>query len=297
MPALRKAVSHVWTYVAASVVIVNELCVLAALLLDPGPIGSSVRAFQAAIVIISNGAFLLPACKSWYRMHYTYMMFYVLIPITSSMYHTCYAFEGGYCPLGPTVHAFLDFLTAQIIIPLTALYLVRVPSWAYGVKRVIIISSVFVIGVVQYVAGRELYVQMVIALASLLLIVGYWIVYNVLRTSREPGAKWEIIPSIYRWTPFCYCICLTAIACALFVVQQQSHTLYWAIHSQWHTLAALAQYFLMDVHREEENPARDGYSALDKRMRPFVAKRIAHSTPKSRVGNVVFKHHKVTAAV
>ncbi len=255
----NEVVVLVWSILALVAIDGTLICLIVALFLPDAV------AFRAVLPILSNGGFLLPAMESWRTGHYTYMMVYGFIIVASSMYHACYAF-GNTCHLDPLTYQTYDFLLAQLVIPLTALHVVRFPGRWQWVKRVAICSFIFIISWVQLRLGQDLYIQMVIASISLLIIVGYWFGYNIHRTLTVPNYSWQIVPDIYNWTAFGYGIGLTCISCALFVTQMQSHLYYWSLHSCWHITAPLGQYYILRVHREPDDPVREGFAVLDERI-------------------------------
>jgi len=269
---VRRVVETTWQSLSLVTVVATLGALLVALCI------TNVSTFHNALPILSNGAFLLPACAAWSLGRYTRMCIFVLIIVASSMYHSCYAF-GHTCHLDPLHYQHLDFFFAQLVIPLTALYVVRFDDrWAW-LQRVAIVAFAFVIVMVQLTVGHSLIVQMVIAAVSLVVILGYWMGYNVVRG--HTWSTWELIPNIYHWDSLGQAVCLTGIACALFVTQMQAHTLYWAVHSVWHVSAALAQYHLLYIHKEPDNPGARGYSLMDRPLLFWHVKR--HTTPKSRV--------------
>jgi hypothetical protein len=230
--------------------------------------------------VISNLFFLLPAWGAFCLGRYTRFMVYLFIVVASSMYHACLGF-GSACHLSPTFYRAVDFFFAQLVIPLTALYVIRFPPRYYWIERVIILAFAFVIVFIQTTLGDSLYIQMILSAVSLILIVVYWIAYNVYRIHNPQLYKgafvWEIVPDIYIWDHFVLGIGLTLVASSLFSTQLQMPRYYWAIHSCWHATAAMGQYFVLFIHKA---PPNTRYAPLDYAIR---GGNIAHIVPPSRV--------------
>ncbi len=262
-----------WGHALGLVIIdVTILCLLVAFFVPD-------HAFREALPILSNGAFLLPACEAWHRGRYTRFMINLLIIVSSSMYHACYAFDSA-CHLSPTLYRALDFFFAQLTIPLTALYIVRFPSPRYAwIERVAIITFGFCIAIVQATLGQTMYIQMVIVFVSLCIIMTYWLVYQSFHHHLGGG----LIPDIYNWRYFGPAISLSCISCVLFATQTQTPSYYWAIHSVWHVTAAMSQYALLRIHKDpDDQPQPPSYVVLDYPVRSRVVT-IRHVTPRSRI--------------
>jgi hypothetical protein len=236
--------------------------------------------------VLSNFFFLIPAAEAVYMRRWTRFMIYLLILISSSMYHTCAGFANA-CAFDSMTHRHMDFFFAQLIIPLTALYIIVFPpKWAF-LERILIISFAFVIFITQVVWGESNFIQMILAAVSLVMILVYWIVYAVTEFAKNPGAGWHL-PS-YDWPMFVMGLGCTAVACNLYATQLQYHGTYWATHSCWHTLAAFGQYFILLILPRMEGAE---YMSLDNEILSVDMRRrinigwhtlIRHTVPKSRV--------------
>lgn len=186
------------------------------------------------LTIISNVAFLLPACEAAYKGKWTRFSIYILIVVASSMYHTCNSYPGS-CALPSETLRHLDFFFAQLLIPLTALYVIHFSArWAF-LERIFIVAFAFGIFLVQMLIGESIYIQMIVASISFAIIVAYWTGYGIVY-ARLP---------YYNWDWLIMGLGFTAVACSLFVTQLQYHLLYAYTHSCWHTIAALGQYYLL----------------------------------------------------
>ena len=98
--------------------------------------------------IISNLAFIPPAIRAAYHGHYTRSAIYALIPFTSGSYHACDAYASA-CLFSFSFHRQLDFFFAELIIPLSALFLVFWGDWA-PVERFLIIGFAVALAILQY---------------------------------------------------------------------------------------------------------------------------------------------------
>lgn len=207
------------------------------------------------LTVISNGMFLLPAVESARRNLWTRFCIYILILVSSSIYHTCNSFHGACAGLPPHVPRAMDFFFAQLVIPLTALYVIEFPRKSlWWMERVLIVGVAFAIFLVEQYWESSLTVQIVLSGLSLAAILLYWLVFAI-ATGRLPK---------YHWDHFGLAIGLAALSTTLFVVEMSNPPFYWAIHSEWHVLAALSQYFLLLAWpMAPETQVSSRYIALD----------------------------------
>lgn len=215
------------------------------------------------LTIISNGAFILPAVESARRRRWTRFCIYLLVLVNSSIYHTCNSFAGQCAGLPPHVTREMDFFFAQLMIPLTALYVIDFPEELYWMERVLIILSAFIIFLVEQYFESTLLLQLILTGISLTFILIYWAWYAL--NSHHTKRQHSILPP-YRWPHFAMAIGLTAVASSLFVVEMIMPPFYWAVHSIWHVDAALAQYFLLLIWPPKDGDEKTSrkYVALDK---------------------------------
>lgn len=216
------------------------------------------------LLIVSNVFFLIPSVKSVMLHRYTRAAVYFLMMVASAFYHTCNSFPSA-CVFEAQTHKKIDFFFAQLIIPVTALYIIKFsPAYAF-LERWLIILFAVVIFVIEVVADEAFIVQMVVGLVSVLMIAVYWIYFGIHKYRNEkyvlhsPHPRFAI-PN-YNWMDFSLGIGLSALACSLFATQKQWHLGYWAIHSVWHTLAAFGQYFILCIRDEAPR-----YAAMDKQI-------------------------------
>lgn len=148
----------------------------------------------------------------------------------------------------------MDFFFAQWLIVLTALTFIDFPDEWEFVERIIIIGSGFVIFLTEIALEESNYIQIVLAVVSLLMIVIYWIIYAVQNDGQFPP---------YDWSMLVMGLGCTALACNLYVTQLQYHALYWATHSNWHVLAPFGQYFFLLMLPRKPDAE---YKALDEEL-------------------------------
>lgn len=258
-----------WIWGGLSIFVINGtlVCLLVGLVFPSvGP------AFRASMTILSNCGFLKVMLTAWCEREYTTMVLFLGILISSSMYHSCYAFSST-CHLDPLTYQAFDFFFAQMILPVTALHIVPFDGRWIWLKHLAILAFGIVIGFAQNKLGHSIYIQLVITLISVAIIVGYWVGYNVVRkarATREAPYSWQFVPDIYKWKPFGYGIGLSGIACALYSTQMSDHLRYWIIHSCWHISGSVAQDFILRIHRRRKDGFVDaddnGYSVLDEKI-------------------------------
>lgn len=207
--------------------------------------------------VLSNVAFLLPSVQSVYLRHWTRAVLYFFMIFASSFYHACNTWA-GHCVLDARTHCKLDFFFAQLLIPVTALYIIKFKgAWCF-LERVLIMFTALVLFIVESVSDEPFIIQGIIAGASFGAIVVYWIGYAIYTKHTEGRAR---IPR-YDWSAMTKAVVCTTFACILFVTQRQSHTSYQWIHSVWHVLAAFGQYWVLQT-RPERGPI---YPVLDKKI-------------------------------
>ncbi len=206
------------------------------------------------LLIISNIAFFAPAIKAHYLHRNTRAVIYTLMVFASSFYHACNSYT-GLCLFPPNIQRKVDFFFAQWLIPLTALYVIKFsPDW-YFLERWLIFLFAVAIFTVEVFYNEPFVLQLIIAGISLLLIIGYWVCFAICKA--QSGEK-PRIPK-YDWGYFALGIIATAVACTLFTVQNSWHLGYWMVHSEWHVLAGLGQFFILCI-RDGASP----YANLDK---------------------------------
>lgn len=206
-------------------------------------------------LIVSNLALWIPAAQAFYYMHKTYVQWmravyaimgcvYFIMGITSALYHLCDSFPNA-CLFSYGIHIDLDFFFAQLIIPMSSLYLIYfTPSYQWIWFILFFIFFAPGVWVVTISMGNALWVQGVISAVAIGIVAIYWMYYYAVQTKKLSG-RCKFPP--YNWMYLLMAIALTGLSISLFSVQNIWHTGYWAIHSLWHVLAALGQYFLLKI--------------------------------------------------
>lgn len=212
-------------------------------------------------LVYSNLVFLLPAIRAASRGLMTRFVFNALVPFTSGGYHACRT--GTTCIFGlpyPVFHA-TDFVVAQMAIPLSALYLVHWGAYAW-LERIFILGFLtgMILAVVQ--GASSFLAQGIIAGISIGIVLVYWAGYAI--TSYWDKGR-PAFPR-YDWGALLAGISYTGIAIGLFQLQNRlPMEWYWIIHSAWHIMAALGQWFILAV----KEPDKDAfYRALDAQIVP-----------------------------
>lgn len=195
------------------------------------------------LTILSNLAFLLPFSEAFFYKHrYTRAMLYLGVIVFSSLYHTCNSFSNA-CVLNANALRQWDYFFAQFTIPATALYVIYFPKGWEALERVLLIVFAVTIAILQSTAGEGLVAQLSICAVAFGLILVYWVGYAVWELSQ--GKDPDLPP--YDWENFGYGIALTGLASSLFVVEALNHNMRWSIHSVWHILGALGQFWILKI--------------------------------------------------
>jgi len=243
----------------------NEVLVVVSVLytlgfLGIGIAGLIVQSVAKVLLVYSNLCFLLPALQAVKLNRWTMAGLYVLMILASSFYHACNCWTGD-CVLSATVLRKDDFFFAQLLIIMTALYIIQFsPHWAW-LERFLILLAAAALFVVEVTMNEPFAAQCIIAAIAFALIVVYWIGYACTARSR-PGH--QMFPT-YDWEAFSLGVALTALACVLFSTQQAWHLGYPWVHAIWHNLAALGQFWIL---RTRKAAPRD--AAMDAQIKSDV---------------------------
>jgi hypothetical protein len=162
----------------------------------------------------------------------------------------------------------LDYITAILILPLTALYFVHWGDvWAPLERALIIVFVVLISAIVVQQDGSDSLVGTgLIAGAAILIPILYWIGYAVNGAMQYPRKKCcspsgGIYFPKYEWGALLAGVAFTAIAVYLFLVQGTLvYSWTWVIHSMWHILAAFGQYYIAKI---KAPVSRAAYRVLD----------------------------------
>ena len=188
---------------------------------------------------------------------YTRAAIYFLMIFASALYHACNSFS-SLCLFSADTHKMIDFFFAQLIIPVTALYVIKFPlRWSF-IERWLVVGSAILIFVLIITIGTSFIVQMVLAIGSFVFIALYWVGFALWHYEKYGKGR---IPR-YEWNAFFWGIALTLLAVSLFATQSQWVPGYWAVHSLWHTAAAIGQYFVLCIR-----PKAPRFATLDKRIK------------------------------
>jgi len=196
------------------------------------------------LMVITNAFFIIPSIKSVTLHRWTRAALYFFMIFASSFYHS-YA-------TGVSISRKTDFFFAQLLIPVTALYLVQWDKRVYFVERWLIMAFAVALFLVEVFLNEPLWMQLVVAGVSVAVVLVYWVAH-VARHGRLPR---------YDWDNLALGFALSALACTLFVTQTEWHAGRAYVHSLWHTLAALGQYFILC-----SRDAGERYASLDAPLR------------------------------
>lgn len=249
---------------------------------------------EEVLMIITNAFFFIPSVKAATLHRWTRAALYFFMIFASSFYHACNSFMDQ-CVLPADVGRKTDFFFAQLLIPVTALYIVKFPLRFAFIERWLILGFAVALYLVEIYFNEPLWMQIVVVGISVLVIAIYWISYAVAkyneyvkyaiapanyRISRDVVVSpnpWDIKPKQevffrcekrkechlpkYDWDAFAMGIGLTSLACVLFVTQGEWHLGRPYVHSVWHTAAAFGQYFILCIR-----DAAPRNAALDARL-------------------------------
>lgn len=215
------------------------------------------------LCVISNVAFIIPSAKSAQLRHWTRAVLFFFMIFASSFYHACNSWS-GHCYLDAVIHRKLDFFFAQLLIPVTALYIIKFEgAWCF-LERVLIMFAALVLFIVESVSDEPFIIQIIIAASSFFAIIAYWIGYAIYMKNLTGKAR---IPR-YDWSAMALAVACTAFACVLFATQRMWHQGYPWVHSIWHVLAALGQYWVL-MTRPKIGPI---YPVLDQKISRQIRK-------------------------
>jgi len=198
---------------------------------------------MASIVeAVSNVFLILPAAQAYLMRRYTRCMVYLLVLVSSTLYHTCLVYNSA-CVLNGNTLKHMDFFFANFIIPLTALYVIYFPPHWYFLERFLIVAVAFINLILILLFDDAFGVQLGLAAGSFGAIVVYWVGYTCY--AKRTTGNWAFPP--YNWDYFALGIACTGVACSLYTTQIMNHLYYSWIHGCWHMVAAFGQYFLLQI--------------------------------------------------
>lgn len=219
----------------------------------------AVEWYALYFLIVSNYAFLPTIWRALQFRQYVRAFVFTGSLVSSSIYHLCKP-ENGVCLLPYHALGNFDFLFAILNMVITALYLVPFdavyinpttrkyvgrgvtgaklirPSQRH-IETLIILSYAFIIAVLLSLGFNGVIAFLVVGVTIVLVVTGATI-YNYI--------NWHIRPH-FDWLDLIIAGTLLLAGATLFIVQEyMSHHVYWIIHSIWHVLAAVGQFYLLD---------------------------------------------------
>lgn len=210
------------------------------------------------LLVASNAWFIKPSIRAHNREHSTYAVLYFLMIFASAFHHACLG--GINCVFPPTIARKTDFFFAQLLVPMTALYLIQEPLKYAKVKRYVIWLFMVTLFSVEVFTDEPFLIQLIVVCASLVMLCAYWIIY-ALHASRccsdsKPKRSCRFPP--YDWYNLSMGFWLSILAVSLFGTQGHWPGGYDWIHSVWHILAAEGQdYFVQSRTPAPENAVVD----------------------------------------
>jgi Protein of unknown function (DUF3522) len=201
--------------------------------------------------------------RAIYYGRYTRGAIYAAIPFTSGSYHACDAYASA-CLFGFGFHHQLDFFFAELIIPLSALYLIHWGDWA-PVERFLIVAFGLALAILQYLLPTsDFVVQGAVVATALAIVTTYWIGYAAVACMQEKRCV-AAFPA-YNWPQLLAFVALATLSIVMFSVQNYVFLWYDWIHSLWHCLAAFGQFFLLDAKPPTTNRSSPLDAKIQKRL-------------------------------
>lgn len=219
------------------------------------------------LLIATNGFFILPSIKSAMLHRYTRAVLYFLMIFASSFHHACIG--GINCVLPAEISRKTDFFFAQLLIPVTVLYLIEFSiEYAY-LERYLIWGFMVLLYAVEIFSNEPFLVQCIVVGVSLGILLLYWLLFvvNEILEAEKYGpvddySKVVRLPDYGDWSELSSGLCLSVLAVGLFGTQARWPGGYDYIHSLWHTLAAFGQYWILCAR-----PEAPATAVMDARIR------------------------------
>lgn len=217
------------------------------------------------LLVLSNAFFIIPSIKAYLLNRHTRSILYFLMIFASSFHHSCIG--GINCVLPANFSRKLDFFFAQLLIPVTALYLIKFPQRLVKLERYIIWSFMVALLMVEYFLNEPFWMQLIVVGLSVLFLFVYWIIYGCYaqkeyreETGEASCNKGCAFPK-YDWINLGLGLGLSAMATTLFATQERWPGGYDFVHAVWHSLAALGQYYILS-----SRDAAPAWAAMDARI-------------------------------
>lgn len=192
--------------------------------------------FGGLFALFSNLWFLWPAAKARELEENDRAYLYFLVALfTSPLYHLCLGFPRA-CIFSARSHYVIDFSSANLCIPLTALYFPRFSR--NRTERWIIFSAAIAMLLLVTQVGTNFLSQCVIAGISLLFVVAYLIWHKCVKGS---------LPK-YNMLNLALGVAFTMFSIAFYTFQDAWPPGYGYTHSFWHMFGAIGQRMFLAIH-------------------------------------------------
>lgn len=188
------------------------------------------------VAIFSNLWFLWPAAYSRkVDENDRAYLYYCIALFTSPLYHLCLGFPRA-CIFGARSHYFIDFSSANLAIPLTALYFPRFRH--QYVERWIILTAFIAMLLLVTQVGSSFAAQCIIAGVSLAFVAVYLIWHKLV---------YKELPR-YNMTNLALGVLFTMLSIAFYTVQDAWPAGYGYTHGFWHMFGAIGQRMFLGIH-------------------------------------------------
>jgi len=218
------------------------------------------------LLVFSNAFFIIPSIKARVQNRHTRSILYFLMIFASSFHHACIG--GINCVLPADFSRKLDFFFAQLLIPVTALYLIEFPQRIAFIERYVIWAFMVALMLVEFFFNEPLWMQLIVVGISLIILFVYWAIFGCYaqheyqqKTNDFRAGRGCAFPK-YDWIKLGKGISLSALACTLFATQERWPGGYDYVHAVWHTLAALGQYYIL-----ASRDAAPAWAVMDAKIR------------------------------
>lgn len=162
-------------------------------------------------------------------------LYYCIALFTSPLYHLCLGFPRA-CLFGAFSHHAIDFSSANLAIPLTALYFVR---WRHRyVERWLIFIAFVVMLLLVTQVGTNFLSQVVIAGVSLAFVAMYLVWHKIV---------YGELPK-YNMVNLALGVLFTMFSIAFYTVQDAWPAGYGYTHGFWHMFGAIGQRMFLAIH-------------------------------------------------
>ena len=227
--------------------------------------------FKTFYLVISNIAFLLPSLFALASNYYIQSAVYLTISFVSSLYHLCKedwidaAGDGGYCfILNFNQYHGYDMFFAQLTVPISFLYLVSFDAIYLKEKY----KNTMILGNRKWLETLILYwfaffnAFLVVSNNEYILTAAVLIISSGLTTAlitMITYIKYKLVVKFYT-VEILLGFFFTFFAMSFMMLQEHvSNDLYWFIHSSWHIIGSIGQFFLI-ISKKETHARRHYYN-------------------------------------